>query len=150
MITIDTPIGPFSMTGNGFAVTQARFGAATLPPGEVPPATINAVESYFGGDLHALDSVPVQQSGTPYLQHCWDVLRTLTEPVTYTEFAELTGKPNAARAAAQGCARNHIALFVPCHRVLRTDGTLGGYRWGIDVKQWLLRHERVILLHPSN
>jgi methylated-DNA-[protein]-cysteine S-methyltransferase len=142
MITIETPIGPFSMTGNGFTVTQARFGDTDLPPGEVPPEAVKAVESYFGGDIAALESVPVQQSGTPYLEHCWDVLRTLRAPVTYTEFARLTGKPHAVRAAAQGCARNQVALLVPCHRVLRSDGSLGGYRWGLHVKQWLLAHER--------
>ncbi len=146
MITIETPVGPFSMTGDGFVVTEARFGDTDMPHGDVPEAAVKAVRAYFDGDLHALDSVPVRQSGTPYLSHCWDVLRTLTTPVTYTEFAHLTGKPHAVRAAAQGCARNHIALFVPCHRVLRTDGTLGGYRWGIDIKRSLLEHERLILL----
>jgi methylated-DNA-[protein]-cysteine S-methyltransferase len=147
MITIDTPIGPFTMTGNGFAITEARFGAAILPDGEVPSDAVKAVESYFDGDLAALDSVPVRQSGTEYLEHCWDVLRTLREPVTYTEFARLTGKaPSAVRAAAQGCARNQVALFVPCHRVLRSDGSLGGYRWGLHIKEYLLKHEREILL----
>lgn len=146
MITIDTPIGPFSMTGNGFAVTEARFGTGLTGTGEVPPEAIKAVESYFDGDFAALDSVPVQQSGTEYLRHCWDVLRTLREPVTYTEFARLTGKPpTAVRAAAQGCARNQVALFVPCHRVLRSDGSLGGYRWGLHIKEYLLKHEREIL-----
>lgn len=149
MITIDTPVGPFSMAGNGFAVTQARFGGFTEAGGElgpVPPEAVKAVQSYFDGDPHALDAVPVSQRGAPYLEHCWDVLRTLTKPITYTRFAELTGKPGAVRAAAQGCARNHIALIVPCHRVLRSDGTLGGYRWGLDVKAWLLRHEETMLL----
>ena len=146
MITIDTPIGPFSMTGNGYAVTEARFGDAFLPDGEVPADAVKAVESYFDGDFAALDPIPVQQSGTAYLEHCWDVLRTLREPVTYTEFARLTGKPpTAVRAAAQGCARNHVALFVPCHRVLRSDGSLGGYRWGLHIKEYLLQHERKIL-----
>ena len=64
------------------------------------------------------------------------------EPITYTAFAALAGRPAAVRAAAQACARNAPALFVPCHRVLRTDGGLGGYRWGLDVKKWLLGHER--------
>ena len=62
-------------------------------------------------------------------------------PVTYTEFAALAGRPAAVRAAAQACARNAAALFVPCHRVLRTDGSLGGFRWGLPVKRWLLDHE---------
>ena len=62
-------------------------------------------------------------------------------PVTYTQFAELAGRPAAIRAAAAACARNPSALFVPCHRVFRTDGSLGGYRWGLPVKTWLLEHE---------
>ena len=147
MITIMTPIGPFTMTGNGFAVTEARFGSyVEHDTGEVPPEAVKAVQSYFDGDIAAIDTVEVRQSGTPYLEHCWETLRTVTKPITYTEFALLTGKPHAVRAAAQGCARNHIALFVPCHRVMRTDGTLGGYRWGLDIKEWLLGHEAIILL----
>jgi methylated-DNA-[protein]-cysteine S-methyltransferase len=103
-----------------------------------------AVGSYLDGDLTAIDSVPVEQrTGGAFLGHAWDVLRTVKpgEPVTYTEYAELAGNPAAVRAAAQACARNAVALFVPCHRVLRTDGTLGGYRYGLGVKQWLLGHE---------
>lgn len=145
MITLSTPAGPFTMTGNGFAVTAARFGDAELPPGDVPQVAIDAVKSYLDGDLSALAAVPVEQHGTAYLEHCWDILRTVNEPITYTTFAELTGKPGAVRAAAQGCARNTVALIVPCHRVLRADGGLGGYRWGIEVKRWLLRHEAQFL-----
>ena len=63
------------------------------------------------------------------------------EPVSYTELAARTGNPAANRAAAQACARNAAALFVPCHRVIRTDGTLGGFRWGLPAKRWLLDHE---------
>jgi methylated-DNA-[protein]-cysteine S-methyltransferase len=71
------------------------------------------------------------------------VLRTVPpgQPLTYTEFALLASRPAAVRAAASACARNAAALFVPCHRVLRTGGALGGFRWGIDVKRWLLAHE---------
>ena len=64
------------------------------------------------------------------------------DPVTYTEFATLTGRPGAVRPAATACARNAAALFVPCHRVLRSDGSLGGYRWGLAAKKWLIGHER--------
>lgn len=143
MITISTPAGPFTMSGNGTAVTAACFGEGDLPRGEVPQIAVDAVQAYLDGDLHALDAVPVAQHGTPYLERCWQTLRTLRVPVTYSDFARLTGKPQAVRAAAQGCARNQIALFVPCHRVLRLDGSLGGYRWGLDVKRWLLQHESI-------
>ncbi|GAA1361282.1 methylated-DNA--[protein]-cysteine S-methyltransferase [Catellatospora chokoriensis] len=145
MITIDTPAGPFTMTGDGASVTAAAFDSSLPPewaaPGEVPAAAVAAVRAYFDGDLAALDAIAVHQHGTAYLAQCWDVLRTLDGPVSYARLAELTGRPAAVRAAAQGCARNQIALIVPCHRVLRTDGSLGGYRWGVEVKRWLLAHE---------
>jgi methylated-DNA-[protein]-cysteine S-methyltransferase len=62
-------------------------------------------------------------------------------PVSYAEYARRSGRPAAIRAAASACARNAAALFVPCHRVLRTDKTLGGFRYGLDVKRWLIAHE---------
>jgi methylated-DNA-[protein]-cysteine S-methyltransferase len=62
-------------------------------------------------------------------------------PISYTEFAARTGNPVANRAAAQACARNAAALFVPCHRIVRSDGTMGGFRWGIQIKRRLLAHE---------
>jgi methylated-DNA-[protein]-cysteine S-methyltransferase len=71
------------------------------------------------------------------------VLRTVPAggPISYSEFAVWSGRPSAIRAAAQACGRNSAALFVPCHRVLRNDGSLGGFRWGLPVKQWLLTFE---------
>ena len=103
------------------------------------------------GDLSAIDDVPVRQRSGAFLEHAWDVLRTVPAgaPVTYTEYAAKSGRPTAIRAAASACARNAAALFVPCHRVLRTDGTLGGFRWGLPVKRALLEHERWGSGHPG-
>jgi methylated-DNA-[protein]-cysteine S-methyltransferase len=88
--------------------------------------------------------VPVLQKSGPFRSHAWDVLRTVApgHPVTYTEYAELSGNAKAVRAAASACAFNAAALFVPCHRVVRTDGSLGGFRWGLAVKERLLDRER--------
>lgn len=157
---IDTPAGPLSVLASADgAVRAAGFTAdpqALLPlvhPSlraplrerpDLGPVTA-AVASYLDGDLTAIDAVPVEQhTGGAFMAHAWTVLRDVKpgEPITYTGFAELAGRPVAVRAAAAACARNAAALFVPCHRVLRTDGTLGGYRWGLDVKKWLLGHER--------
>jgi methylated-DNA-[protein]-cysteine S-methyltransferase len=157
--TMTTPTGPLTIiaTEDG-AVRAAGFTASVdellalvhpslrgqpTPKADLGPISA-AVESYLDGELTAIDDVPVEQrSGGAFLGHAWDVLRTVKpgEPVTYTEYAELAGNPTAVRAAAQACARNAAALFVPCHRVLRTDGTLGGYRYGLGVKKWLLGHE---------
>ncbi|MER7005203.1 methylated-DNA--[protein]-cysteine S-methyltransferase [Dactylosporangium sp. NPDC000555] len=104
-----------------------------------------ALQSYVDGDLTAIDDVPVRQHSGEFLNHAWEVLRKVPAgaPVTYTEFAARAGRPAAVRAAAMACARNAAALFVPCHRVLRLDGTLGGFRWGLPVKRWLLDHEAI-------
>ncbi|MEU8297632.1 methylated-DNA--[protein]-cysteine S-methyltransferase [Micromonospora sp. NPDC048909] len=165
MTTIDsavlaTPAGPLSiLTGPDGAVRAAGFTPDPLALLPLVHPTLRAplrqrtdlgpvsaaVRSYLDGDLAAIDAVPVEQrTGGEFMAHAWQVLREVKpgEPVTYTGFAGLAGRPPAVRAAAAACARNAAALFVPCHRVLRTDGTLGGYRWGLDVKKWLLGHER--------
>ncbi|HEX9259489.1 MAG TPA: methylated-DNA--[protein]-cysteine S-methyltransferase [Acidimicrobiales bacterium] len=102
-----------------------------------------AVRRYLAGDFTALDEVPVHQVGGPFLEKAWAALRAVPagHPVTYTELAAAAGNPSAVRAAASACARNAPALFVPCHRVVRRGGGLGGFRWGLDVKRWLLDHE---------
>ena len=86
----------------------------------------------------------MHQLSGPFRNHAWDVLRTVApgRPVTYSEYARLAGRPAAIRAAAGACAFNAAALFVPCHRVIRTDGSLGGFRWGVAVKTSLLAREK--------
>jgi len=157
--TIETPVGPFTILASdagtvraaGFTTDVGRLLALVHPALREEPRprpdlgpVSAAVLSYLDGDLAAIDGVPVEQrTGGPYLAHAWEVLREVKpgQPVTYTGFAELSGRPEAIRAAASACARNAVALFVPCHRVVGTDGTLRGYRWGLDTKKWLLAHE---------
>ncbi|MFD6564397.1 methylated-DNA--[protein]-cysteine S-methyltransferase [Micromonospora profundi] len=157
---LSTPTGPLSILAGpdgdvlaaGFTADPAALLPLIHPTLRAPlrqrtdlgPATA-AVRSYLDGDLAAIDAVPVRQhTGGVFMAHAWQVLRAVPAgaPVTYTGYAALAGRPPAVRAAAAACARNAAALFVPCHRVLRTDGTLGGYRWGLDVKRWLLGHEQ--------
>jgi methylated-DNA-[protein]-cysteine S-methyltransferase len=156
--TMTTPAGPLTILESDGRVRAAGFTgevdellplvhpdlrAAPRVRPDLGPIT-RAVRAYFDGDLTAIDPVPVEQrAGGEFLRHGWEVLRHVKpgEPVTYTEFARLAGRPAAVRAAATACARNAVALFVPCHRVLRLDGGHGGYRWGVPVKRWLLDHE---------
>ncbi len=107
-----------------------------------------AVTAYYDGDGAAIDAVPVRQVSGPFRTHAWDTLRTVRPgcPVTYAEYAALAGRPRAVRAAGSACALNAAALFVPCHRVLRTDGSLGGFRYGLAVKQSLLDREAAFAL----
>lgn len=158
--TVHTPAGPLTIFANSdgavraagwtsdvetlLAVVHPSLRAPVRPRADLGAVTV-AVRSYLDGDLTAIDEVPVEQhSGGEFMTHAWQTLRQVKpgEPVTYTGFAELSGRPLAVRAAAAACARNAAALFVPCHRVLRTDGGLGGFRWGLDVKRWLLDHEQ--------
>jgi methylated-DNA-[protein]-cysteine S-methyltransferase len=161
--TIETPVGPFTIVGRGKAVLASGFTTdeaeltgliprQTLESGptddtdtDLQPA-IDAARAYFDGDLAAIDTVEVEQhGGGAFLDHAWDVLRTVVagDIVTYREFAERAGRPAAIRAAASACGRNAAALFVPCHRIVRTDGSLGGYRYGLDIKRWLRAHEGI-------
>jgi methylated-DNA-[protein]-cysteine S-methyltransferase len=156
--TLDTPIGPFTaVVDEDGAVIASGWTPSldellpqvhpTLRPTELAEGDLGAVGDavvrYHEGDLSAVDDVLVKQRSGEFLEHAWEVLRSVPAgaPVTYTEYAAKSGRPAAVRAAASACARNAAALFVPCHRVLRTDGTLGGFRWGVEAKRWLLAHE---------
>jgi AraC family transcriptional regulator of adaptative response/methylated-DNA-[protein]-cysteine methyltransferase len=87
--------------------------------------------------------LPVDIQGTAFQSRVWRALRDipLGETVTYGEVARRMGEPKAVRAVASACARNHVALLIPCHRVLASGGSPGGYRWGLQRKRRLLRRE---------
>ncbi|WP_245569712.1 methylated-DNA--[protein]-cysteine S-methyltransferase [Gordonia shandongensis] len=106
-----------------------------------------AVEAYYDGAHDAPAAVDVRQSSGPFVEAAWAALRTVPPgaPVTYGQLAALAGDPAAARGAAQCCVRNVAALFVPCHRVHRADGSLGGFRYGLDLKQRLRDREDAVL-----
>ena len=157
--TLTTPAGPFTAVVDADGAVLASGWTAdvdtlvplihpSLRPASLRPvddlgAVSVAVTRYHDGDVGVIDAVPVRQRSGAFLEEAWDVLRTVPAgaPVSYTEYAAKAGRPTAVRAVAAACARNAAALFVPCHRVLRNDGSLGGFRWGLPVKRWLLDHE---------
>lgn len=103
----------------------------------------DALRRYADGDVHAIDDLAVRQPEGPFHADARIALRTVEagRPITYTELAAAAGRPQAVRAAASACASNLVALVVPCHRIVRTDGGLGGYAYGVDLKRALLDHE---------
>ncbi|WP_105031619.1 methylated-DNA--[protein]-cysteine S-methyltransferase [Arthrobacter ruber] len=157
--TIDTPDGAFTVIeAEGAVLSSGWTDSASELTGQIHPSIrghrfdpgasslqpiLDAVSRYYDGDFDAVASVRVQQASGPFRVHAWEVLRTVQPgaPVTYRQYAERAGNPAAVRAAAAACARNAAALFVPCHRIIRTDGKLGGFRWGLSVKQRLLDRE---------
>lgn len=90
--------------------------------------------------------VPVDLIGTAFQKKVWDALMKIPAGQTrsYADVAVQLDQPRAARAVASACARNRVAVVVPCHRVIRGDGSLGGYRWGLPLKQVLLQRERAV------
>jgi AraC family transcriptional regulator, regulatory protein of adaptative response / methylated-DNA-[protein]-cysteine methyltransferase len=122
---------------------QNEFAEATLVRDDVgvaatATAIVDAIER--GGGLGAL---PVDLKGTAFQMRVWAALREIPPGVTrtYTEVAAAIGRPKAVRAVASACGANPAAIVVPCHRVVRTDGGEGGYRWGVDRKRRLLATE---------
>ena len=91
----------------------------------------------------ALDDLPLDIRGTAFQRQVWDALRAIPagSTSTYTEVARSIGRPSAVRAVANACASNELAVVIPCHRVIRGDGGLGGFRWGIERKRALLDGE---------
>lgn len=123
---------------------QDRFPNAELIGAEsdyeqVVAKVIGLVEAPEAG----LD-LPLDVRGTAFQQRVWQVLRSIPagRTVSYAELAELVGSPNGARAVAGACAANPVAVAIPCHRVVRNDGGIAGYRWGVERKQALLERER--------
>ena len=97
------------------------------------------------------NELPLDLEGTAFQIRVWEMLRTIPtgETRTYSQVAAAIGAPNAVRAVGSACGKNPVALTVPCHRVVRHDGSLGGYRWGLGVKEALLSAESVTSTNPQ-
>jgi len=109
-------------------------------------STVDAVVALLENPARGLN-LPLDIQGTAFQQRVWSALQDIApgQTVPYAEIAERIGSPTAARAVAAACASNRLAVAVPCHRVVRADGDVSGYRWGVDRKRELLRREGVAL-----
>jgi methylated-DNA-[protein]-cysteine S-methyltransferase len=142
---VATPLGPLLVTAGPEGVVAAAFlerGAPALSPPRAS-AIAASVRAYFAGDPAALDGVTLALAGTSFQRAVWDALRRIPpgKVMSYGALALALGRPGAARAVGLACARNRLALFIPCHRAVGADGSLTGYAFGLERKAWLLAHE---------
>jgi AraC family transcriptional regulator, regulatory protein of adaptative response / methylated-DNA-[protein]-cysteine methyltransferase len=158
-VTMATPLGLVlvAATGRGICMTalgddrtaleaelRKRFPAAALAAADAVLADWAARIVQFITRPGEQPDLPLDIRGTAFQARVWRALQKipLGKTATYRDIAAALGQPKAVRAVANACAANKLALLVPCHRVLRHDGGLGGYRWGLTRKEALLARER--------
>lgn len=158
---VETALGPalVAATARGICMVELGVDDATLEArlrAEFPGARLQQVDAgrdeFLAPRVRAVADalagkrarVPVDLIGTAFQKKVWDALMKIPpgETRSYAEVAAALDAPSASRAVAGACARNRVAIVVPCHRVIRGDGSPGGYRWGLDLKRRLLDRER--------
>jgi methylated-DNA-[protein]-cysteine S-methyltransferase len=141
-------VGPLTLEGDDLALTRVGFGEASTPQGDAKAVADAAIqlEQYFAGERTEFD-LDLELEGTPFERRVWDEVRAIPygETATYAEIAERIGRPGACRAVGRANGRNPVALIVPCHRVIGSDGSLTGYAGGLEMKRALLDLERAAL-----
>ena len=123
---------------------RAEFPAATIRRDDSAlREPVKKILNHLTNKEPQLD-LPLDIRSTAFQRQVWEQLRSIPygQTVSYGEVAKALGKPGAVRAVGRACATNPVALVIPCHRVVREDQTLGGYRWGLERKQKLIEHER--------
>ena len=157
----DSPLGPIFVGGSDKGVHRVAFqsqdedlpelvrqleGDAGEPAGldrEAARPVLTALASYFAGADGDFEELELAPHGTAFQERVWKRLRGVHagDTTSYGALAKAVRKPQAARAVGAAVGRNPLVIVVPCHRVLASDGSLGGYSSGIDRKRWLLAHE---------
>ena len=153
--TMNSPVGELRLIAGDNGLRAILWGAedaeriASLDGEPVEGTTpvldeaISQLEEYFAGTRREFD-LPLDPAGTEFQQSAWMVLRTIPygTTISYGQQAERLGDPNKARAVGAANGKNPLSIVVPCHRVVGSNGHLTGFAAGIDVKSWLLDHER--------
>jgi methylated-DNA-[protein]-cysteine S-methyltransferase len=155
-ITMDSPVGELRLIAGERGLRAILWGAedigriasideADLIEGSTPmlDRAVTQLEEYFAGTRREFD-LPLDPPGTPFQQSAWMVLRTIPygKTISYGQQALQLGDPNKARAVGAANGKNPLSIVVPCHRVIGSTGHLTGFAAGLDIKSWLLDHER--------
>jgi AraC family transcriptional regulator, regulatory protein of adaptative response / methylated-DNA-[protein]-cysteine methyltransferase len=153
---VRTPVGDVIAVATPRGLAAVRIGAegdlVREIRGEFPQAVLERDDAAMADVMAALSALaqgrrapglPVDVHGTAFQARVWNALQEIPagQTRTYSQVAESIGSPTSVRAVARACATNRVALAIPCHRVVRSDGSLAGYRWGLAVKQSLLASE---------
>lgn len=143
--TIKTPVGDLKIEATAHQLTRVSILAEVNvrdKRNHITERCADRLEAYFKGhwSLSEEESTPI---GTPFQQAVWKVLLTIPygQTVSYAWVASQMGKPTAVRAVANAIGKNPIAIMIPCHRVIGSNGKLTGYAGGLEAKAWLLQHE---------
>ncbi|MDR1556682.1 MAG: methylated-DNA--[protein]-cysteine S-methyltransferase [Tannerellaceae bacterium] len=146
---MESPIGRIELKASSAYLCSMRL----VPPTgeeEEPPASnpilqeaIRQLTEYFAGQRRNFD-LPILQEGTPFQQKVWNELQKIPygDRISYKELAAKTGNSRACRAVGSANGKNHLFIIVPCHRVVRSGGGLGGFAYGLDIKEFLLELEQ--------
>jgi methylated-DNA-[protein]-cysteine S-methyltransferase len=156
--TLQSPIGELTLAAREDRVCLLHFGPddtrvrhllqrwypdESVAPHDDPAGSATRLREYFAGQLDALDAVAVELNGTLFQKRVWAALRMVRAGTTaaYAEIARSISAPSSIRAVGAANGANPVAVIVPCHRVIGTNGKLTGYGGGLDRKRWLLEHE---------
>lgn len=155
-VTMDSPVGKLRLIAGDSGLRAILWGAedaariasideSELVEGSIPvlDRAVAQLEEYFAGTRREFN-LPLDPLGTPFQQSAWMVLRTIPygRTISYGQQALQLGDPNKARAVGAANGKNPLSIVVPCHRVIGSTGQLTGFAAGLDVKSWLLDHER--------
>jgi methylated-DNA-[protein]-cysteine S-methyltransferase len=155
-ITMDSPVGPLRLVAGERGMRAILWGAEDMErvasinadvlvegPTPILEQAASELDEYFDGTRREFD-MPLDPVGTPFQQSAWMILRTIPygQTISYGQQALLLGGPNKARAVGAANGKNPLSIVVPCHRVIGSTGHLTGFAAGLDVKSWLLDHER--------
>lgn len=157
LTTFETPIGTLNLIADEHVVLAANLSNVKALKESLSredsireisqvrkiPVITDLLSDYFDGEISALSAIQVRQPGAQFSQAAWKAMKKVRpgKVISYAELADRAGSPAAVRAAGSSCAKNAIVLVVPCHRIVKTGGALGNYAYGLNKKEWLLRHE---------
>lgn len=152
---MDSPFGPVCVAGTKAGLLRVDFQRGNRPvclaatwreDADFLRKAIHQLQEYFQGQRRSF-SLPLAPPGTPFQQRVWQELQRIPfgTTLTYRELAQRLGMPQAARAVGHANGRNPLAIVIPCHRLIGSDGQLRGYAGGIALKQRLLQHEGIQL-----